>query len=262
MNLNQMQLSRAANPCEKYNWLRNTGYRRSNCSSKPNRDICDKLMKPQWVRPVGDVEIVNQQVNVYQCATTYPIWMRGHLPMTKDTINATVCLNKGRMQYHGGCDDQMIIQVKNCTGYYVYYIQPPEVCNAAYCFGYGECPSFEPCDFYYHEELVNFDMQTYCDLSSGWYKLTSQKQLPTTCNEPSASNLWINVNGTSPENGEIIEAKLCYKYGSSCCDRYADLQMKNCSGSLVLNITSKPSCLCGGTCYSTLSYQYMLQGYT
>lgn len=55
--------------------------------------------------------------------------------MTKDTINATVCLNKGRMQYHGGCDDQMNIQVKNCTGYYVYYIQPPEVCNAAYCFG-------------------------------------------------------------------------------------------------------------------------------
>lgn len=71
------------------------------------------------------------------------------------------------------------------------------------------------------------------------------------------------VNGTSPENGEIIEAKLCYKYGSSCCDRYADLQMKNCSGSLVLNITSKPSCLCGGTCYSTLIfYQYMIQGYT
>lgn len=52
--------------------------------------MCDKLMKPQWVRPEGDVEIVNQQVNVYQCATTYPIWMRGmsDLQLFNDNWNA------------------------------------------------------------------------------------------------------------------------------------------------------------------------------
>lgn len=52
------------------------------------------------------------------------------------------------------------------------------------------------------------------------------------------------------DSGEIVNATMCFKYGSSCCERFAEMNVKNCSGSLAIQVSANNTCLCSGSCYS------------
>ncbi|CAC5419192.1 unnamed protein product [Mytilus coruscus] len=159
---------------------------------------------------------------------------QGLLPKTSTETNATVCINKGMS--NGGCDEEISIKVKKCTNYFVYYLQPSEPCEAGYC--------FEPCDFYYHDKinLEDFEGNRICSIKSGWYKLQHQAQLETQCRQ--SSNVWIN--GTNIDSGGIVDIQLCFRNGTACCDQFLNAQVKNCSGSLVFNISTETNCICSG----------------
>lgn len=64
-------------PCNTYEWLPYSEYRGTLCPSRPYREICDQYLTANWFRVKGDAKIVTEKVNLYHCATTNPIWMRG-----------------------------------------------------------------------------------------------------------------------------------------------------------------------------------------
>jgi hypothetical protein len=49
--------------------------------------------------------------------------------------NAIGCVNKGISVSTGACDEQLPIKIKECSGFYIYYLEPPTTCDTAYCFG-------------------------------------------------------------------------------------------------------------------------------
>ncbi|XP_071147600.1 uncharacterized protein [Mytilus edulis] len=236
-------------PCNTYEWLPYSEYRGTLCPSRPYREICDHYLTENWFRVKGDAEIVTEKVNLYHCATTNPIWMRGLLPNSSSETNATACINKGYS--NGGCDEEISIKVKKCTDYFVYFLPRSEPCEAGYCFGINKtCAAFEPCDFYYHDQISidNLIENKVCDIPSGWYKLKHPATLETQCRQSATEKIWIN--GTNIDSGMIVDIRLCFQNKTACCDKFMNAQVKNCSGSLVFNITKENNCLCSGGCES------------
>ncbi|CAG5119973.1 unnamed protein product, partial [Candidula unifasciata] len=79
------------------------------------------------------------------CGTTIPIWLNGRHPTVEGQSSCGNTLDC--CQYN----DEMF--VKNCNGFYVYYLNPSLVCPSRYCAGSAKrCPvgkwsstGFEPC---------------------------------------------------------------------------------------------------------------------
>jgi len=56
----------------------------------------------------------------------------GELPVvSEDIVNRTICIKQGV----DCCSVQLNIRVKNCTGFYVYYLTSLPECYSVYCFG-------------------------------------------------------------------------------------------------------------------------------
>ena len=74
------------------------------------------------------------KIDPYHCGTVAPIWMRGQHPSVADGIvNRDACVNfKGK---RNGCYVVIQIRVKNCNGFFVYYLKPAHGCHMAYCAG-------------------------------------------------------------------------------------------------------------------------------
>lgn len=244
--------STALDPCSNYKWLKDSLYRGTNCPAIDNKELCDKydINYNQWYRVKGDREMVTEKVEIFKCGTEFPIWLNGTLPKAGELVNTTACINEGLSVSKGACDKEMDIQILECTGYYVYNLQPPSTCNSAYCFGQGEaCPAFEPCDFYYHDKIKTVDVNTLCKNPWKWFLVEESFQLPYECPENLDYALWIN--GTKLDLGEISPVTVCLKNGSSCCERFSDMNVKNCSGSLAIQVIGNNTCFFSGLDYNS-----------
>jgi len=65
-----------------------------------------------------------------RCDAGYPIWLSGgHPTVTEGTVLRQVCIHT----FEGCCDRLDVIQVKNCSSYYIYELSYLPVCPARYC---------------------------------------------------------------------------------------------------------------------------------
>jgi hypothetical protein len=67
---------------------------------------------------------------VYHCGTSAPGWLNtSHPTVEQGVIEAQACFNWG----DNSCEWSTVISVRNCGDYYVYDLQPTNVCSLAYC---------------------------------------------------------------------------------------------------------------------------------
>lgn len=106
---------------------------------KPNsnqRAICDRALTWGWYRFTSYVggKIPNHKVKELRCGTVHPIWMKGSYPTVKDgAVDRIACINFYDLK--DGCFASLKIKVRNCGGYFVYYLGPTYSCSIGYCAG-------------------------------------------------------------------------------------------------------------------------------
>ena len=98
--------------------------------------ICDRTLTRGWYRFtsfVGD-KMPTSKVDQFHCGTDHPIWMKGTHPLVSDgTVDRKACINF--YDLNDGCQTELDMKVRNCTGYFVYYLGPAYSCPLAYCAG-------------------------------------------------------------------------------------------------------------------------------
>ena len=80
-----------------------------------------------------------------------------------------------------------------------------------------------------------------------WYRFTGAAgtQMPTTCVPKHYCGThapgWLS--GAHPTNvGQIVNGKVCFHWGGSCCNWYANIQIKKCHGFYVYKLERTPVC--------------------
>ncbi|VDI76668.1 Hypothetical predicted protein [Mytilus galloprovincialis] len=261
--------STAANPCRDYVEL--DDWRRS-VSNGDTYQLCDTFLVPGWYRVISQAgqEMPTECIRGgFRCGTTDTVWMNGTFPDAEEVKNVTACAS----DYNDNCcANSYDIQVKNCSGYYVYNLVPTKSCPQAYCFGYElPCPlgetsptnftpgcKYDACLKINHNEINdwrrsvanNNTLPAICDsfLKTGWYRPTSKagQYMPTECplnafTCGTTHPIW--MNGVFPESGETNNVIACsVGYTNDCCLNQYDIQVKNCSHFLLYNLKSTKNC--------------------
>ena len=93
---------------------------------------CDNTLQEGWYRFRGNAgnEMPESCPPKQRCGTHAPGWLNGNHPsVAEGAVQRQVC-------YHwssGCCQWQNDIQVRNCSGYYVYRLKSPPACSLRYC---------------------------------------------------------------------------------------------------------------------------------
>ncbi|XP_025079698.1 uncharacterized protein LOC112555480 [Pomacea canaliculata] len=135
-------------PCLSGNYNNLTDVHRSISyqTTYPDPLLCDINLVSGWYRFVIDTEskMPESCVDRMHCGTSVPIWLRGTHPSVSDGIQTRqACANfETEDTSHIPCCAQAInIGVKNCNGFFVYFLHPPPICPVAYCAGKEQpCP--------------------------------------------------------------------------------------------------------------------------
>lgn len=96
--------------------------------------FCDNSLGPAWFRFQGNAgtKLPTSCVSSYRCGTDATGWLNGPHPTVEDgKVTRQVCFS-----WSGCCTWSINIQVVNCSGYFVYFIDgtPPEhPCHLRYC---------------------------------------------------------------------------------------------------------------------------------
>ena len=92
---------------------------------------CDKYLVTGWYRFMTG-EMPTSPVDVKHCGTQAPIWINGALPtVVNQTVDRQACVNFFGIY----CLQSFWIKVRNCDGFFVYYLKPTFGCPIAYCAG-------------------------------------------------------------------------------------------------------------------------------
>ena len=93
--------------------------------------LCDSGLSVGWYRFSGAAgnQMPEQCTRAYRCGTHRTGWLNGNHPSAADGIvSREVCYSLS-----GCCMVAYYISVRNCTGFYVYRLQPTPACNFRYC---------------------------------------------------------------------------------------------------------------------------------
>ncbi|XP_019616250.1 PREDICTED: uromodulin-like [Branchiostoma belcheri] len=96
--------------------------------------LCDRGLSTGWYRftSAAGGEMPTTCPPNFACGTREPMWLNGGHPAVQDgEVNRTVCVR----QSDDCCGLQVDIRVRNCSGFYVYYLTSPPGCDMAYCAG-------------------------------------------------------------------------------------------------------------------------------
>ena len=113
---------------------RSTAY--SNFSSAK---LCDRsiIRDNVWYRFSSEAggEMPTTKPPFKTCGTYVPIWLHGSHPTIKEgVVRRKACANvPGKPPF--GCGFSYDIQVRNCSGFYIYKLKKPLHCYFAYCAG-------------------------------------------------------------------------------------------------------------------------------
>ena len=100
-----------------------------NTQTRPSK--CDKELQG-WHRFQGaaGTKMATKSPGLRKCGASYPAWLDGtHPTVAEGTVKRYVCIHKSNME----CFDRSVLEVKNCTSYYVYKFNPLNHCNYRYC---------------------------------------------------------------------------------------------------------------------------------
>lgn len=116
------------------NYSNLTSERRSSSFRLPTDDTasCDNKLPPGWYRflPPAGVQMATSPPPQGMCATPVTSWLSSEHPQVTDGIvNGTVCFRWGDNM----CMWSQVIQVRNCSGFYVYKLQPTKYCPLHFC---------------------------------------------------------------------------------------------------------------------------------
>lgn len=103
----------------------------------------------QFICMFRSAEMPTRCASVNYCGTQAPIWLRlddgQRLPEALQQVQLTACSSWSRhhydeeddsgpvSEYADCCAMKYPVSVRNCSGYFVYRLQPTEACNMAYC---------------------------------------------------------------------------------------------------------------------------------
>lgn len=108
---------------------------------------CDISLKPSWYRFEGraGTAMANSCPSRFKCGTIVPGWLNGPLPSVQDGIvSRKICFNQDR----DCCFTSTQAKVRNCAGFYVFYLRSAPYCQLRYC-GNGRIVSYNIDQFVY-----------------------------------------------------------------------------------------------------------------
>ncbi|XP_062892781.1 pancreatic secretory granule membrane major glycoprotein GP2-like [Mobula hypostoma] len=128
--------SALGDPCVNHTVL-DQPWRSTDCSNTEctgGQWMDDRYLAVGWYRfnSSGGWKIPDTIVPEYRCSGYYPGWIRGpHPNVGEGEVNRTVCFTWSIYT----CSGSREIRVKNCSGYFVYWLGPAPWSNAVYCTG-------------------------------------------------------------------------------------------------------------------------------
>ena len=98
---------------------------------------CDRSLAGAWYRFLGGAgrQMPTQCVPKNQCGTHAPGWLTGgHPTVAQGAVSRKVCFHWG----NNCCRWSRYIRVRNCGGFFVYYLSPTPACSLRYCGDRGQ----------------------------------------------------------------------------------------------------------------------------
>ena len=92
--------------------------------------LCDDSLAAGWYRflRAAGVKMPTSSISVHRCGTCFPGWLNGiHPEEYEGNVTRQACFN-----FQTCCQFFYNIQVRNCSGNYVYYLRKT-ICHARYC---------------------------------------------------------------------------------------------------------------------------------
>ena len=118
------------NDCKNYTVLNETDRAQGNAALPHDR--CDKCLVTGWYRfqgAAGD-QIPDKCILRWRCGTKHPGWLNGtHPKVDEGVVTREVCYS-GR---ENCCAFSNFIEVKNCSGYYLYHLKKTPGNCSRYC---------------------------------------------------------------------------------------------------------------------------------
>ena len=119
----------AVSECNQYKFLKDSD--RRNDFGRGRK--CDRNLKEDWYRfSAGAGKSIATQCipGALRCGTTLPGWMDGaHPTVDEGVVSRKVCFSG----YHNCCYHNIMIDVRNCSSFFVYRLKPIPVCASRYC---------------------------------------------------------------------------------------------------------------------------------
>jgi len=136
-------------PCDPNNHMKLDDPRRSigYITKYPEEPLCDMHLQEGWYSFTSGAGSMMPEScpDRLRCGTVVPVWLNGTHPTVKDGIVIRQACgnfeNSGSGHGNPCCEHSVDVDVKNCGGFYVYYLTPVPSCPVAYCAGQdAPCP--------------------------------------------------------------------------------------------------------------------------
>ncbi|XP_059816489.1 uncharacterized protein LOC132388155 isoform X2 [Hypanus sabinus] len=249
--------SALSDPCETYIDL-DQPWRSTNCSHTQCSDgqwMDDGNLEVGWYRfnSSGGRKIPETVVHGHRCSGENPGWLNGsHPSVGEQEVHRSVCFSSGE----NTCSWSLEIKVKNCPGYFVYWLKPTPANHTVYCTAADSAPG-DLCvthtilDQPWRSTICN---NTECtsgewmgdgNLTVGWYRFNSssgQKIPEMTVRGHRCSGKkpgWLNGPHPGLGEGEVTRT-VCFTDGDDTCDQSQEIRVKNCSGYFVYRLWPTP----------------------
>ena len=115
-----------------YHYRSLTDARRKYDPNTQSSGQCDDRIDTQFwhrFRRAAGKKMATKSPGFKNCGADYPAWLNGtHPTVAEGTVRRNVCINK-----FTECSLKTIVDVKNCTYYYIYKFHPLYDCQVRYC---------------------------------------------------------------------------------------------------------------------------------
>ncbi|XP_028412381.1 uncharacterized protein LOC114535201 [Dendronephthya gigantea] len=245
--------------CKDVNYVTIKDARRSTAYILPHNSssnkLCDRkaIIDDVWYRFSSEAggDIATRRPNRGGCGTRAPIWMNGTHPTVEEGIvKRKACLDAPLVIPYG-CGYSYDINVRNCSGYYIYQLKTPSQCDSVYCAGskLPNCSNADPEDYCLAnrppyitmpDRLYAVENSTFQLVING----TDPERYPLTYEVPSSVNISIVSYDKAQKKVQIFASK-----SGSISLKVIDYEDLAANHTLSIQVVSCP-CQNGGTCRS------------
>ncbi|XP_048476450.1 uncharacterized protein LOC125487896 [Rhincodon typus] len=245
--------SALTDPCVNYTTL-NQSWRSIDCTETEcsGQLMCDNVLSAGWYKfqSSGGWRIPDTVVTGRQCSTRATGWLQGsHPTVEQGEVTRKACFNLDGNRCHWNRE----IKIKNCSNYFVYWLQPTPNCDAAYC-TVVDLDHSDPCEDHIvldqpwrnkNCENTECSGMLMCDTNTnyGWYRFKSsggwkmsETIIPThRCS--AYSTAWLQGSHPDRVDGEVIRT-ICIHWNGNPCYWVHEIKVKNCASFFVYELKS------------------------